>query len=123
MFICEQHGKCISAKVGKDLQKKALKKDKITHLVEIIYEFEPGDKTTRIGYMFSPDEAEEYNIPSPGVIIRFNNDDGATEDSIDPFKKATKSVTIMCSKCFREAYQDLIEDLAKKQNEFKEIWL
>ena len=116
LVICPMHGKNGLITMGKDLYQKAINREKVDYIVEIIYDFGFDDK---YGYFFSSDEAERFNIPYPGIILKFNMD--SDDEPEDPFKII--EITGMCSKCFYEVYNDLVKDLRKKNNEYRELLL
>lgn len=121
IFICEKHGKGPSIKIGNDLKKAALKKKKVSGLIAIVYESIPGDKSSRIRFIFSPNEAKKYNIPIPGVIIRFNLE--LEYDPEDPFESAVKNTSVMCYECFKELYRTQLIEMENRYDEFKELLL
>jgi hypothetical protein len=121
IFVCDKHGNGPSIKIGNGLKEMALNGERLSHLVAIIYEGFPGDKNSRIRFTFSPEEADKYNIPFPGVIIRFNLD--LDYDPEDPFEEATKNTSVMCYECFKDLYREQLDELEKRCDDFKDLYL
>lgn len=121
IFKCEKHGHCSSIKIGNNLKQMALKNEKLSSLVAIVYEGIPGDKSSRIRFTFSPDEAKKYNIPVPGVIIRFNLE--LEYDPEDPFDRAVKDTSVMCYECFKDLYSNQLIEMENRYDEFEELYL
>lgn len=116
---CSKHGFSPVILIGKDLKSIALQKGKLNHLVMLVYEFEydPGDISSQLYYYFSPDEAEKINIPSPGLILRINVN--AEIEPKDPYESVIREMAAMCSKCFSETYDQLLNDVTNKYADMK----
>lgn len=121
IFKCPNHDISASVEVGKKLKASIDTGKKFNHLVSIIYDFTPGEEGGAIEYIFSPEEAIEYSIPDPGIIITFDMD--TDEDPPDPFEEAKKNMTIMCYKCFEDVYKSELSELRQNRNKLKKLIL
>ena len=117
IFKCPKHDISASIEIGRNLKATIETGNKVSHLISIIYDFIPGDAGGTIEYFFSPEEAVEYNIHDPGVIITFNMDND--EDPPDPYEKAKKNMTIMCYKCLEDVYKSELSELKNNRNKYK----
>jgi hypothetical protein len=122
---CPKHGFSSSIAISKELKEIALRKEKLNHLVMLVYEYEyeydPGDINCRLYYFFSPNESEKLNIPDPGLILRFNIN--AKDEPEDPYELVIRNISAMCSKCFSETYDDLVKNVMSKYEDIKVLYL
>jgi hypothetical protein len=109
IFMCPIHGKSGSVKIGNLLKEAIDQNTKVEYLVGLEYYFDYGGSDSRIGFYFSPDEADIYKIKKPGVKIIFGPD--IKDEAEDPFQTATKNTTVICSKCFHDIYSSELSEL------------
>jgi len=121
IFKCPIHDVSASIEIGRKLKSTIDNGEKAKYLVSVLYDLSPGEDGWTIEYLFSPEEANEYNIPHPGIIVTFDMDND--EEPPDPYEEAKKNMTIMCYKCFEDVYGDELSELNQNRKKFKKIKL
>jgi len=121
LFKCPKHDISASIDIGRKLKSTIDSGEKAKSLISVLYDFTPGEEGGTIEFIFSPEEANQYNIPYPGIVITFDMD--SDEEPPDPYEEAKKNMTIMCYKCFEEVYGDELAELNQNRAKFKKIKL